>query len=65
MLVPLNVAAEVSLLIPTLRTFTPGANISTAVPKFEKDAFASFPSMAPTVIADGAEAGDVFNASCC
>jgi hypothetical protein len=65
MLVPLNVAVEVSLSIPTLKTLTPGAKISTAAPKFEKDVFASFPSTAPTVIADGAEAGEVFNESCC
>lgn len=64
MLVPLNVAVDVSLLIPTLKTLTPGANISTALPKLENEAFASFPSMAPTVIADAAEAGEVFRASC-
>ena len=65
MLVPLKVAVEVSLLIPTLRTFTPGAKTSTSGPKFENDAFTSFPSTAPTVIADGAEAGELFDASCC
>ncbi len=52
-------------LIPTLRTLTPGAKISTAVPKLENDALASLASTAPTVIADGADAGDVFPAFCC
>lgn len=65
MLVPLNVAVLVSDLMPTDKTLTPGANTSTAAPKFENDAFASFASIAPTVIADGAEAGESFDASCC
>jgi hypothetical protein len=65
MLVPLNVAVLVSDLMPTDKTLTPGANTSTAAPKFENDAFASFASTAPTVIADGAEAGESFDASCC
>ena len=63
MLVPLRVADAVLLVIPTLRTFTPGAKISTAVPKFEKEALASAESTAPTVMADGAEAGEVLRAS--
>jgi hypothetical protein len=62
-LVPLRVAEAVLLVIPTLRTFTPGAKMSTTVPKFEKEAFASAESIAPTVIADGADAGEVLRAS--
>ena len=64
MLVPLSTAVAVSVAIPTLWTLTPGAKISTAVPKLENEALASFPSMAPTVIAVGADPGDVFKASC-
>jgi hypothetical protein len=64
MLVPLSTAVEVSVAIPTLWTLTPGAKISTAVPKLENEALASLPSMAPTVIAVGADPGDVFKASC-
>ena len=63
MLVPLRTAEAVLLVIPTLRTLTPGAKISTALPKLEKEAFASAESTAPTVRADGAEAGDVLRAS--
>jgi hypothetical protein len=65
MLVPLKVAVLVSDLMPTDNTLTPGAKTSTPVPKFENDALTSFASTAPTVIADGAEAGESFNASCC
>ena len=36
----------------------PGANMSTHVPKFEKDERESFDAAAPTVIADGALAGE-------
>ncbi len=64
MLVPLKTAVDVSLVIPTLWTLTPGAKISTAAPKLENEALASFPSIAPTVMAVGAEPGDVFKASC-
>ncbi len=64
MLVPLSTAVEVSVAIPTLWTLTPGAKISTAVPKLENEALASLPSMAPTVIAVAADPGDVFKASC-
>ena len=63
-LVPLNTALALLLVIPTLCTFTPGAKISTAAPKFEKEALVSVDaSMAPTVIADGADAGEVLLAS--
>lgn len=56
---------SVSDRIPTLRTLTPGAKISTAWPKLEKLALASlFASMAPTVMAWGAEPGEVLAASC-
>jgi hypothetical protein len=65
MLVPLSTVLAVLLAIPTLWTFTPGANISTAVPKLENEARVSVAlSIAPTVMADGAEAGESFNASC-
>jgi hypothetical protein len=65
MLVPLSTVLAVSLAIPTLCTFTPGANISPAVPKLENEARVSVAlSIAPTVMADGAEAGESFNASC-
>jgi hypothetical protein len=64
MLVPLNTALAVSLVMPTDCTFTPGANISTAAPKFEKEALVSVDaSMAPTVMAEAAEAGEVVFAS--
>ena len=42
---------------------TPGALISTHVPKLEKLAFASVKLVAPTVIALGALAGDLVQAS--
>lgn len=66
MLVPLRVLVSVSDLMPTLRTLTPGPKMSTGAPKLEKPALASLlASMAPTVMAAGAEAGDVLDASCC
>jgi hypothetical protein len=34
--------------------------MSTALPKFENEALASAESMAPTVIAEGADAGEEF-----
>ncbi len=62
--VPERVALAVSESIPTERIETPGAKISTLAPKLEKLAMASVEaSIAPTVIAVGAEAGDVFPAS--
>jgi len=64
MLVPLKVALAVLLVIPTLKTLTPGAKISTPDPKLEKEALASLPSIAPTVIAEGEDAGESFRASC-
>jgi hypothetical protein len=52
--------------MPTDCTFTPGAKISTAAPKFENEALVSVDaSMAPTVMAEGAEAGEVELASIC
>jgi hypothetical protein len=63
-LVPLNTALAVLLVIPTDCTLTPGANISTAAPKLEKEALVSVDaSMAPTVMTEGAEAGEVVFAS--
>lgn len=57
---------SVSELMPTLRTLTPGAKMSTAWPKLEKLALASvLASIAPTVMACGAEPGEVLAASCC
>ena len=66
MLVPLSVLVSVSEAMPTERTLTPGAKMSTPLPKLEKLARASFlASMAPTVMALGAEPGDVLAVSCC
>jgi hypothetical protein len=65
-LVPLNTALALLLVMPTDWTFTPGAKISTAAPKFENEALVSVDaSMAPTVMAEGAEAGEVELASIC
>lgn len=60
MLVPLSETEAVLLVIPQLKTLTPGAEISSAAPKFEKDALASLAPIAPTVTAEGAEAGESF-----
>jgi len=66
MLVPLSVAVAVLLVIPTLRTSTPGAKMSTPAPKLENEALASVSaSMAPTVMAVAADAGESFAAFCC
>lgn len=53
------------LLLPIheLMTFWPGAKISTIAPKLENEALASAMVEAPTVIALGARAGEVFAAS--
>jgi hypothetical protein len=65
-LVPLNTALALLLVMPTDCTLTPGAKISTAAPKFENEALVSVDaSMAPTVMAEGAEAGEVELASIC
>lgn len=64
MLVPLSMAVSVLLVIPTLNTSIPGAKISTPGPKLENDAFVSPAPMAPTVIAEGADAGESFAAFC-
>jgi hypothetical protein len=65
-LVPLNTALALLLVMPTDCTLTPGAKISTAAPKFENGALVSVDaSMAPTVMAEGAEAGEVELASIC
>jgi len=42
---------------------TPGAKISTPGPKFDHDGLVSVLSIAPTVMAEGAEAGEKFRAS--
>ena len=49
MLVPLNVAALVGPAIPADMMETPGAKMSTQVPKFVKDARLSVDAVAPTV----------------
>jgi len=65
MLVPLRVAVAVLLVMPTLRTSTPGAKMSTTAPKLENEAFSSVrASMAPTVMAAGADAGESFAEFC-
>lgn len=66
MLVPLRTLVSISLPIPTDRIFTPGAKMSTDWPKLEKVALESVvASMAPTVMALGAEPGEVLAVSCC
>jgi hypothetical protein len=63
--VPLSTADAVSDVMPTDCTFTPGAKMSTEVPKLENEARASvLLSIAPTVMALAAEAGEVLPASC-
>jgi hypothetical protein len=65
MLVPLRVSVSVLEPMPTLSTLTPGAKMSTEAPQLEKLALRSLrASMAPTVMALGADAGDVLAASC-
>ncbi len=51
----------VALVLPIqeLMTFCPGAKMSTTVPKLEKEARASAIVEAPTVLAEGARAGEV------
>lgn len=57
---------SVSDAMPTLRTSTPGAKTSTPAPKLENSARASLEaSIAPTVMALGAEPGEVLAVSCC
>lgn len=58
MLVPLKLSVAVLLVIPTLKTLTPGAKISNTAPKLEKEALASVFVVAPTVMAEGADAGE-------
>ena len=43
-------------------TFSPGAKMSTTEPKLEKEARASAIVLAPTVLAEGTRAGEVFAA---
>ena len=43
--------------------FTPGAKIRTNVPQFEKSALVSVLSIAPTAIAEAADAGEIVEAS--
>ena len=52
--------------MPTDSTLTPGAKMSTSLPKLEKRALVSvWASMAPTVMALGADAGEKSAASLC
>lgn len=57
--------SELTVVLPIheLITDCPGANTSTTEPKLEKDARASAMVVAPTVMADGARAGEVEPAS--
>src|SRR6266540_3228298 len=61
--VPLILAVASGSVMPTDVMSTPGANRSTHLPKFENDAFLSWSSVAPTVIADGSFAGEPSQAS--
>lgn len=66
MLVPLRTLVATVEAMPTDRTLTPGPLTSTTDPKLEKLAnWSLVASMAPTVMAWGADAGDVLRASCC
>src|SRR3989441_11045162 len=66
-----GVAMDVPLMVLVARSpvsqsdvvFTPGAKISTHGPKLENDAMLSLMSVAPTVSASGALAGEVLQAS--
>lgn len=62
--VPLRIAVAVSDVMPTDLTLTPGAKTSREAPKLENEARVSVElSIAPTVMALGAEAGEVLFAS--
>src|SRR5439155_4196684 len=60
--VPLIVFVAVSLVIHDEVMFTPGAKMSTHVPKLEKEARLSLMSVAPTVMAPGTRAGEKLHA---
>ena len=62
--VPLMVLVAVSLAFHDEVMFTPGAKMSTQVPKLAKLALLSLMSVALTVIAAGTRAGEVVQASC-
>jgi hypothetical protein len=61
--VPLRLLRPAIVFVRAEIMSTPGAKISTHVPKLEKDALESSSPVAPTVIAFKAEAGDVPQAS--
>src|SRR5689334_17283432 len=61
--VPLSTRTESSALAKSDLISTPGAKMSTQVPKLEKDARRSDRSVAPTVMAAGSRAGDSLHAS--
>lgn len=56
-------ALTVSLVFEVETMKTPGAKISTTLPKLEKSAMVSFMSDAPTVMAARTRAGETFSAS--
>lgn len=58
--VPDRVLVEVGLSIQALMIFCPGAKMSTAAPKLDAGVRASAMVVAPTVMAEGARAGEVF-----
>src|SRR5438046_1951960 len=60
--VPLIVFVAVSLVSHDDVMFTPGAKMSTHVPKLEKEARLSLMSVAPTVMAPGTRAGEKLHA---
>ena len=61
----LNIVLVVFLVISTFWTLIPAAKLFIAVPKLENEARVSVAlSIAPTVMVDGAEAGESFNAYC-
>lgn len=60
--VPEMLLVSVLLPIQELMTLWPGAKMSTTLPKLENEARASPIVVAPTVMAEGARAGDVFAA---
>jgi hypothetical protein len=61
--VPLMVLVAVLELYQSDVMLTPGALMSTQLPKFENDANPSLMSVAPTVIADGSLEGELLHAS--
>jgi hypothetical protein len=63
MLVPLMVVSVLSAELLALVMEAPGANMNKQPPTLEKEARVSLEVVAPTVMAEGAEAGDCAHAS--